>query len=45
MQFLGFLIMKNQVKPESAGVIDTLRLAKLRNIMVTGKRTDKDLNL
>ncbi|XP_008316832.1 polyamine-transporting ATPase 13A2 isoform X2 [Cynoglossus semilaevis] len=36
MQFLGFLIMKNQVKPESAGVIDTLRLAKLRNIMVTG---------
>uniref|UniRef100_UPI0037E924A7 polyamine-transporting ATPase 13A2 isoform X1 n=2 Tax=Semicossyphus pulcher TaxID=241346 RepID=UPI0037E924A7 len=36
MQFLGFLIMKNLVKPESPEVINILRLANLRSIMVTG---------
>ncbi|XP_051981037.1 cation-transporting ATPase 13A2 isoform X1 [Xyrauchen texanus] len=36
MNFLGLLVMKNQVKPESAGVICTLKLAKLRPVMVTG---------
>uniref|UniRef100_A0A668AMD4 ATPase cation transporting 13A2 n=1 Tax=Myripristis murdjan TaxID=586833 RepID=A0A668AMD4_9TELE len=36
MQFLGLLVMKNLVKPESAGVINTLRLAQLRTVMVTG---------
>ncbi|XP_077371234.1 polyamine-transporting ATPase 13A2 isoform X2 [Festucalex cinctus] len=36
MQFLGLLMMKNLVKPESAEVIRTLRLAKLRTVMVTG---------
>uniref|UniRef100_A0A668AXP5 ATPase cation transporting 13A2 n=1 Tax=Myripristis murdjan TaxID=586833 RepID=A0A668AXP5_9TELE len=37
MQFLGLLVMKNLVKPESAGVINTLRLAQLRTVMVTGE--------
>uniref|UniRef100_A0A8C7NPJ1 ATPase cation transporting 13A2 n=1 Tax=Oncorhynchus mykiss TaxID=8022 RepID=A0A8C7NPJ1_ONCMY len=36
MQFLGLLVMKNLVKPESAEVITTLRLAHLRTVMVTG---------
>ncbi|XP_034550797.1 cation-transporting ATPase 13A2 isoform X2 [Notolabrus celidotus] len=36
VQFLGFLIMKNLVKPESPVVINILRLANIRNIMVTG---------
>lgn len=38
MQFLGFLMMKNLVKPESAKVINILRLAHLRSVMVTGER-------
>ncbi|XP_030623586.1 cation-transporting ATPase 13A2-like [Chanos chanos] len=40
LQFLGLLVMKNQLKPESAGVISTLRQAQLRPVMVTG---DNDL--
>uniref|UniRef100_A0A673MHK4 Probable cation-transporting ATPase 13A2 n=1 Tax=Sinocyclocheilus rhinocerous TaxID=307959 RepID=A0A673MHK4_9TELE len=36
MNFLGLLVMKNQVKPESAEVIRTLKLAQLRPVMVTG---------
>ncbi|XP_035864303.1 cation-transporting ATPase 13A2 isoform X3 [Sander lucioperca] len=36
MQFLGLMIMKNLVKPESAQVINMLRLAHLRTVMVTG---------
>ncbi|XP_031724671.1 polyamine-transporting ATPase 13A2 isoform X2 [Anarrhichthys ocellatus] len=38
MRFLGLLMMKNLVKPESAKVIDVLRLANLRSVMVTGER-------
>uniref|UniRef100_A0A8C7I5Y0 ATPase cation transporting 13A2 n=1 Tax=Oncorhynchus kisutch TaxID=8019 RepID=A0A8C7I5Y0_ONCKI len=38
MQFLGLLVMKNLVKPESAEVITTLRLAHLRTVMVTGMK-------
>ncbi|XP_029291341.1 polyamine-transporting ATPase 13A2 isoform X2 [Cottoperca gobio] len=36
VQFLGLLMMKNLVKPESANVIKMLRLAQLRSAMVTG---------
>nr|XP_046252815.1 cation-transporting ATPase 13A2 isoform X2 [Scatophagus argus]XP_046252816.1 cation-transporting ATPase 13A2 isoform X2 [Scatophagus argus] len=36
MHFLGLLMMKNLVKPESAKVINILRLADLRSVMVTG---------
>lgn len=36
LHFLGFLIMKNQLKPESPRVINILRLANIRSIMVTG---------
>uniref|UniRef100_A0A8C1Z6I6 ATPase cation transporting 13A2 n=1 Tax=Cyprinus carpio TaxID=7962 RepID=A0A8C1Z6I6_CYPCA len=33
MNFLGLLVMKNQVKPESAEVIRTLKLAQLRKTL------------
>ncbi|XP_059383849.1 polyamine-transporting ATPase 13A2-like [Carassius carassius] len=36
MNFLGLLVMKNQVKPESTEVIRTLKLAQIRPVMVTG---------
>lgn len=36
MMFLGFLVMKNVLKLESAPVIDTLRSANIRTVMVTG---------
>ncbi|KAM9786025.1 polyamine-transporting ATPase 13A2 [Neosynchiropus ocellatus] len=36
MNFVGLLMMKNLVKPESAEVINALRLAQLRTVMVTG---------
>ncbi|TKS77164.1 Cation-transporting ATPase 13A2 [Collichthys lucidus] len=36
MKFLGLMMMKNLVKPESPEVINILRQAHLRNIMVTG---------
>ncbi|XP_069550131.1 polyamine-transporting ATPase 13A2 isoform X2 [Brachyistius frenatus] len=36
MQFLGLLMLKNLVKPKSAEVINVLRLAHLRSVMVTG---------
>lgn len=37
MHFLGLLMMKNLVKPESAKVINILRKANIRSIMVTGE--------
>lgn len=36
LQFLGFLVMQNTLKPESAGVIAELKTASLRCVMVTG---------
>ena len=36
LTFLGFLVMQNTLKPESAGVIRELRTASLRCLMVTG---------
>ncbi|XP_053280312.1 cation-transporting ATPase 13A2 isoform X1 [Pleuronectes platessa] len=36
MQFLGLLMMKNLVKPDSADAINILRQAQLRSVMVTG---------
>lgn len=35
--FLGFLVMENRLKPESAPIINTLQRAAIRPIMVTGK--------
>ncbi|OCT73393.1 hypothetical protein XELAEV_18036370mg [Xenopus laevis] len=36
LSFLGFLIMKNVLKPETAPVIHELRRANIRTVMVTG---------
>lgn len=36
LTFLGFLVMKNVLKPESAPVIRLLRNANIRPVMVTG---------
>ncbi|KAJ3588699.1 hypothetical protein NHX12_009553 [Muraenolepis orangiensis] len=36
LRFLGLFVMRNLVKPETAGVMHTLRLAQLRTVMVTG---------
>jgi len=36
LTLLGLIILENRLKPESAGVLDTLRSANIRIIMVTG---------
>ncbi|CAH8487038.1 unnamed protein product [Schistosoma turkestanicum] len=36
LQFLGLLIMENRLKPETTQVIETLRHANIRPVMVTG---------
>jgi cation-transporting P-type ATPase 13A2 len=36
LQFLGFLIMQNKLKPVTTGVIETLNHANIRTIMATG---------
>ncbi|TSR39560.1 Cation-transporting ATPase 13A2 [Bagarius yarrelli] len=45
LQFLGLLVMKNQVKPESPGVIKILRQALIRPVMVTGDNILTALNV
>lgn len=36
MEFLGLIIMQNKIKPETAGVLQELRQANIRTLMVTG---------
>uniref|UniRef100_A0A4W5NAC7 ATPase 13A3 n=1 Tax=Hucho hucho TaxID=62062 RepID=A0A4W5NAC7_9TELE len=36
MEFLGLIIMQNKLKAESAGVLEDLRRAHIRTVMVTG---------
>jgi cation-transporting ATPase 13A3/4/5 len=36
LQFLGLLIMQNNLKPETADVLKTLRSCEIRAIMATG---------
>ncbi|XP_063997389.1 polyamine-transporting ATPase 13A2 isoform X1 [Pogoniulus pusillus] len=42
LTFLGFLVMKNVLKPESAPVIGLLRNANIRPVMVTGDPMEGD---
>ncbi|CAH8524675.1 unnamed protein product [Schistosoma rodhaini] len=37
LQFLGLLIMENRLKPETTQVIETLRYANIRPVMVTAR--------
>ncbi|KAA0202259.1 hypothetical protein HAZT_HAZT011879 [Hyalella azteca] len=36
LQFLGLLVMENRLKPETQSIIDQLKQANIRTIMVTG---------
>ena len=36
LEFLGFIIFENKLKPSTMGVIDELNEANIRNIMCTG---------
>jgi P-type E1-E2 ATPase len=36
LTFAGFLVMENKLKPETAGVLQKLTAAGLRQVMVTG---------
>ncbi|XP_032579867.1 probable cation-transporting ATPase 13A3 isoform X1 [Drosophila sechellia] len=36
MEFLGFVILENRLKPDTAKVINALNTAKIRTIMITG---------
>lgn len=37
MDFLGLIIMQNKLKTETPGVLEDLRRANIRTVMVTGK--------
>lgn len=39
LKFLGLLVMKNTLKPQSAPIIKILQAANIRSVMVTGKKT------
>ncbi|XP_032564727.1 cation-transporting ATPase 13A2 isoform X3 [Chiroxiphia lanceolata] len=45
LSFLGFLVMRNVLKPESAPVIQLLRNANIRPVMVTGDNMLTALNV
>ncbi|XP_078063851.1 polyamine-transporting ATPase 13A3 isoform X2 [Mustelus asterias] len=36
MEFMGFIIMQNKLKPDSSNVLEELRKANIRTVMVTG---------
>lgn len=36
LEFLGFVILENRLKPDTSEVINTLNTAKIRTIMITG---------
>ena len=38
--FLGLMVMQNQLKPETTGVIQELKDADIRTIMITGMKGD-----
>jgi cation-transporting ATPase 13A3/4/5 len=43
--FHGFLIMSNQMKPDTAGAIEVLSNANIRNIMITGDNALTAINV
>lgn len=40
MEFLGLIIMQNKLKAETPGVLQNLRHANIRTVMVTGEYVD-----
>lgn len=45
MHFLGLIVMQNKLKTETPGVLEDLRRANIRTVMVTGKENCKFPNL
>ena len=45
LEFYGFLIMQNRIKPETPAIINELREAALRTVMVTGDNLLTALNV
>lgn len=43
LNFLGFLVMQNKLKPQSSQVIQQLRTANIKCVMVTGKHIESIL--
>lgn len=41
MEFLGLIIMQNKLKAETPGVLQDLRRANIRTLMVTGESRKK----
>lgn len=37
MEFLGLIVMQNKLKAETPGVLQDLRRANIRTVMVTGE--------
>ena len=44
-EFLGFLIMSNQLKPDTAESIEILAEAGIRNVMITGDNALTAINV
>lgn len=40
MDFLGLIVMQNKLKTETPGVLEDLRRANIRTVMVTGKEME-----
>lgn len=38
LEFLGIIVMENRLKPETAPVIEILRQAEIKIIMITGNK-------
>ena len=36
LEFVGFLVFKNNLKPQSTSVVQELHLAKIKAVMITG---------
>ena len=45
LQFIGFIIFKNNLKPSSAEVIQQLKTANLKSIMVTGDNLETAISV
>lgn len=37
LKFCGLVVLENRLKPQTIGVIETLKIAKMKIVMVTGK--------
>lgn len=45
LEFVGLLILENRLKPETTGVIDILKRAKIKIVMVTGDNIETAISV